>query len=79
MKKLITILLLLTIISCGNETPKNMLIVGDIEAKKDYCIYYATTVNANSTQANLFGSWYAAIGDSCGKYTVGDTIVFSKK
>ena len=82
MRKIIIGLMFPLLTSCveffGRETPKNFLVVGTIEYRENFCIYISKD-RKNKTAQNPFGSWYAAIADTCGKFNVGDTIYFSKR
>lgn len=77
MKKIILILTIF-LISCGRDymDNQNTIIITDIESTKDCCLYYGKgRYGSNSNWALLKFCFI----DSCGKYTIGDTIKIIKK
>jgi len=72
MKKLISVLFVSTLISCGLR--ENQCVVTEISSRGDNCQYECSSecVNTSATRYNYFV-------DHCGKFKVGDTLTFVKK
>lgn len=85
MKKLILMLfILIGLTSCRYETPINGIIIHDIIKYDDiHCRYESAANDGTSryytTSTSPFSThWCTSIIDSCGKYNIGDTIIFKK-
>lgn len=77
MKKLIFLLSIVLLTSCGYDVPKlneskDPFIVDEIESFGDYCLYYST-FNKGSVEQSVF-SEVSCICLPKGYYNIGDTI-----
>lgn len=76
MKKLLALLLLLVVCSCGYSpaSTREPIIITEIWASGDgFCFYYS-----EPDDTVLFGNFKSCFIDTCGKFNVGDTIKFVK-
>lgn len=64
---------------CGYESPKEYIIISNIKVHNNILCNYQTLPSAHSNHDAFIGHWYVNIIDTCGKYNIGDTIVFIKK
>lgn len=79
MKKLILILLVYILGGCGYapmDSYDKTVIITEIEQRNGSCCYYG---EGNSWRVNTITSWDFKFIDSCGKFQIGDTILFIKK
>jgi hypothetical protein len=83
MKKVILGLLMLVVGGCGYEsadTNKDMVIVGaGVSLYGDGTCYYECKGSTTSSFIEFFSDNRWLFYDSCGKYSIGDTIVIGEK
>jgi hypothetical protein len=76
MKKLLALLLLFVVCSCGYApaTTEEPITITEILGRGDgYCKYYS-----RPKYSDILGSFNACFIDTCGKFNVGDSIKFVK-